>query len=185
MTPDVGAHPLTGVGELPNVTIAFPGEHWSNRRASGQVVPGAAVVPVNSGGKLYMRVAKAADTALVPQLAIALRTIDTPDQAGGSIYTQALGPNEISNLPIATHEYVHAYYSGAFHLTLVTPAQYAPGDLIGWDEDGVRPTGKSGTGAWAKNASADLDSIFEVLEWREFNASHEGILTVRSLRGQF
>jgi hypothetical protein len=61
-----------------------------------------------------------------------------------------------------------------------------PGDLIGWDADGARPTGKGGTGAWAKNAAADIDSIFEVQEFRPYgNIATEGVLTVRSLRGQF
>jgi hypothetical protein len=61
-----------------------------------------------------------------------------------------------------------------------------PGDLIGWDENGARPTGKGGTGAWAKNAAADIDSIFEVRSsGPTARTGTEGILTVRSLRGQF
>lgn len=182
MTPrDVGSFPLEGVSRLPNVTVAFPGEHWSNRKASEDIVPGEAVVPVNSGGKLYMRVAEASDP--ITQLAIALRTVQVPDVNTGP---NALGPNEIVNQTIATDEYVHAYYSGGFHLTLIVPDTYEPGDLVGWDADGVRPTGKTGTGAWAKNADADIDSVFEVMEFRPYNADgDEGILTVRSLRGQF
>lgn len=177
-----GPFPLTGVGKLPNVTVAFPGEHWSNRFASGAITPGVAVVPQASAGKLYMRQANSSDAAL--QLAIALRPVDVPDPNTGPT---ALGPNEIRNQVIPNNTYVHAYYSGAFHLTLVVPdATYAPGDLIGWQAAGTRPDGKeAGTGAWSKNASADIDSIFEVMEWREVNAKHEGILTVRSLRGQF
>lgn len=172
---------LDSVENLPNVTVAFPGEHWSNRKAHEALTPGEAVVPVNSGGKLYMRAASASDP--VTQLAVALRTVQVPDVNTGP---GSLGPNEIMNLEIAQHEYVHAYYSGAFHLTLVAPAVYAPGDLIGWDVDGARPTGKDGTGSWAKNASADIDSVFEVMEWRPVNdAETEGVLTVRSLRGQF
>src|SRR3954452_13305085 len=104
--PDQGSFPLTGVAGLPNVTIAFPGEHWSNRKASGAIVPGEAVVPVNSGGKLYMRKALAGDTALIAQLFLALRPVEHPDSASGSTYTQALGPTEISNLALATHDYV-------------------------------------------------------------------------------
>jgi hypothetical protein len=175
---DFGSFPLTSVTRLPNVTVAFPGEHWSDRKASETIVPGEAVVPINSGGKL--RVATSSDAAT--QLAIALRTVQIPDVNTGP---SALGPNEIMNTAIVTGEYVHCYYSGAFHLSLVTPAAYVPGDLIGWDADGARPTGKGGTGAWAKNAAADIDSIFEVMEFRPYNASNEGILTVRSLRGQF
>lgn len=177
-----GVFPLTGVAGLPNVTVAFPGEHWSDRIASGAITPGEAVVPLGSGGKLYMRKAIAADVGL--QLAVALRTVDIPDTNLGS---GSLGPNEIKNTVIANGAYIHAYYSGAFHFTLVVPdATYAPGDLIGWAATGARPTGKTGTGAWAKNATADIDSIFEVMEWRPYNtAKTEGILTVRSLRGQF
>jgi hypothetical protein len=163
------------------VTVAFPGEHWSDRKASEDIVPGAAVVPINSGGKLYMKLAGAADAAT--QLAIALRTVQVPDVNVGPA---SLGPNEIMNTLIRKGEYIHAYYSGVFHLTLITPAAYVPGDLIGWDADGARPTGKGGTGAWAKNAAADIDSIFEVQEFRPYgNIATEGVLTVRSLRGQF
>ena len=177
---DTGSFPLTGVADLPNVTVAFPGEHWSDRKAHTAITPGEAVVPVNSGGKLYMRVAGSGD--VITQLAIALRTVDVPDQTTG---VGEKTPNAIRNTVIAQHEYVHAYYSGAFHLTLVVPDTYVPGDLIGWDADGSRPTGKTGTGAWAKNAQADIDSVFEVIEFRPYNASNEGVLTVRSLRGQF
>jgi hypothetical protein len=176
-----GPYPLTGVGALPNVTVAFPGEHWSNRYASGDLTPGVAVVPAASGGKLFMRQANSSDAAT--QLAIALRPVDVPDTNTGP---SALGPNEIRNQAIEDGTYVHAYYSGAFHLTLVVPGEYNPGELIGWDADGARPEGKAaGTGAWAKNSAADIDSIFEVMEWRKVNAKNEGILTVRSLRGQF
>lgn len=175
-----GPFPLTGVGNLPNVTVAFPGEHWSNRYASGDITPGVAVVPAASAGKLYMRTAGEGDAAT--QLAIALRPVDVPDPNTGP---GAIGPNEIRNQTIENDTYVHAYYSGAFHLTLVVPAAYVPGDLIGWDADGARPEGKTGTGAWAKNSAADIDSIFEVMEFRKVNAENEGILTVRSLRGQF
>lgn len=173
---DVGAFELTSVAALPNVSVAFPGEHWSNRKAAEDIVPGEAVVPVNSGGRLYMEVAGSGSA--ITQLAIALRTVQAPDSTG------VLGPNELMNTTIQQGEYVHAYYSGVFHLTLVVPDTYVPGDLIGWDADGARPTGKSGTGAWAKNAAADIDSVFEVMEFRAVNADDEGILTVRSLRGQ-
>jgi hypothetical protein len=179
----VGDFPLSGVAGLPNVTIAFPGEHWSNRRASGAIVPGEAIVPVSSGGKLYMRKAGAGDA--ITQLAIALRVVEHPDVSVDSTYTTSLGPTEIQNATINGGDYVHAYYSGVFHLTLVRPAVYLPGDLVGWEAAGARPTGKAGTGSWSKNATADIDSFFEVMEFRDLNVSHEGILTVRSLRGQF
>src|SRR4051794_39013895 len=129
--PDVGSFPLTQVDKLPNVTVAFPGEHWSNRKASEDIVPGEAVLPLNSGGKLYMQRAPAA-SAGSRRLAIALRPVQVPDVNTGP---GALGPNEIVNQKIVKGEYVHAYYSGAFHLTLIKPdATYAPGDLITWDD---------------------------------------------------
>jgi hypothetical protein len=178
--PDSGSFPLTGVGALPNVTVAFPGEHWSNRKASGSITPGEAVVPVASGSSLYMKKAGSGDA--ITQLAIALRPVDVPDPNTGP---NALGPNQIRNQAMATGDYVHAYYSGVFKLTLVRPDTYVPGDLVGWEAAGPRPAGKSGTGCWSKNATADIDSVFEVMEFREVNSSHEGVLTVRSLRGQF
>lgn len=113
---DSGSFPLTGVGALPNVTVAFPGEHWSNRKASGSITPGEAVVPVSSGGSLYMK--KAGSSDAITQLAIALRPVDVPDPNTGP---NALGPNQIRNQAMATGEYIHAYYSGVFKLTLVVP----------------------------------------------------------------
>lgn len=172
---EAGAFALTGVGALPNVDVAFPGEHWSDRVASaGGITPGVAIVPAGSAdarGHMVMRTAGSGDAAT--QLAIALRPEDVPDP------TNVLGPNEIVNQDIAAAEYVHAYYSGGFHLTLVVPDTYIPGDLVGWDANGARPDGKSGSGAWAKNAQADIDSIFEVILWRPVNDDDEGILTVR------
>jgi hypothetical protein len=175
-----GPFPLEGVGKLPNVTVANnKGDHWSNRFASGNIVPGEAIVPAASAGKLFMRKAQAGDAAT--QLAIALRPVDVPDQNSGP---NELGPNEIRNQIIKDGEYVHAWYNrgGAYHLTLIVPDEYNPGDLIGWDASGARPEGKAeGEGAWAKNSAADIDSIFEVMEFRKVNAQNEGILTVRVL----
>jgi hypothetical protein len=183
--PTVGSFPLTGVAKLPNVTIAFPGEHWSNRIASGAVTPGEAVVEVNLGGKLAMRKATSAAEAASVQGAIATRVIDPPDAAGDSLYTTSIGPNEIKNRVINHGEYVHAYYSGVFHLSLITPRAWVPGELVEWDPAGARPTGKSGTGSW-KNGSAEATAVFTVMEFRPFSAdAHEGLLTVRSVRGQF
>lgn len=182
MTPEHGDFPLSGTEKLPNVTVAFPGEHWSNRIASGSsITPGEAVVPAASGTKLAVQKATASDS--IAQLAIALRPVDVPDTNTGPT---ALGPNEIRNQAMAIGEYVHCYYSGAFHLTLVDPRRtYTPSQLIGWDADGQRPAGKSGSGSWAPNANADIDSVFEVMEVRAVGSGGEVILTVRSLRGQF
>lgn len=183
---DIGSFPLADVPagattQLPNVTVAFPGEHWSDGKASEVIVPGEMVVPLNSGGKLYWQ--RAASGAVDPRSAIALRTVQIPDVNTGP---NALGPNQIMNQALAVGEYVHAYRSGAFHLSLVKPdSTYAPGDLIGWDPAGTRPTGKSGTGSWGKTSTA-ANALFEVQEWRPYSHNgQEGILTVRSLRGQF
>lgn len=180
---EAGSFELTGVGSLPNVTVAFPGEHWSNRRASGAagILPGEAVVPEASAGGLFVRTAQASDA--ITQLAVALRPVDHPDPNVGPA---SEGPNEIRNTRMAQGDYVHCYYSGAFHLTLVDPKRtYKPGQLIGWDADGSRPAGKSGAGSWAPNANADIDSVFEVMDVRAVGSEGEVILTVRSLRGQF
>jgi len=189
MSPDPGAFPIAqsaggAVKNLPNVTVAFPGEHWSDGKASELIVPGELVVPINSGGKLYWQ--RAASGAVDPRAAVALRTVQIPDTNAGSLYGQPLGPNEIMNLPIQIGEYVHAYHSGAFHLSLVKPDNsYHPGDLIAWNPAAARPTGKAGSGAWEKTAVA-ANALFSVQEWRPFSSDgQEGLLTVRSLRGQF
>jgi hypothetical protein len=195
-TPVPGAFPLTSVARLPNVTVGYPGERWSDRKASGALDPGCAVVPMNVAGKNVMRAASASDAAL--QVAVASRTIDVPDTNPGSIYVEALGPNEIRNLPIQEGDYILALYSGVLHFTLITPDNtYGFGDLIGWIPGAPRPTGKPepasahSAGSWGKKAKAEEESrqwvgpLFEVTEWRPVNAAGtEGILTCRSLRGQ-
>lgn len=196
-TPVPGAFPLTSVARLPNVTVAFPGERWSDRKASGALDPGCAVVPMGVAGKNVMRAASASDVAL--QLAVASRTIDVPDTNPGSIYVESLTGNDIRNLPIEEGDYILALYSGVLHFTLVVPDNsYAFGDLIGWVPGGPRPTGKpapasaNSAGAWGKKTTAEGKSlqwvgpVFEVTLWRPVNAAGtEGILTCRSLRGQF
>lgn len=180
-----GAHQLTGSANLPNVTVAFPGEHWSDAVLSGgaAITPGAACVLTASGTKLAVRAAQAGDNAI--DILIAKRCVDIPDVNTGP---SALGPNEISNTDIEVGEYVHRYRSGAFWLTLVDPNRtYVPGGKVGWDLDGARPTGKSGTGSWAPDANADVDSVFEVQEVIDIDgASGDVILgvTFRN-RGQF
>lgn len=191
-----GAFPLTSVARLPNVTLAYPGERWSDRKASGAIDPGCAVVPMSAGGKNFMRAASASDAAL--QMAVASRTIDVPDTNPGSIYVEALGPNEIRNLVIQEGDYILALYSGVMIFTLITPDNsYAFGDLIGWIPGAPRPAGKPApasancAGAWGKHAKAEelgkawVGPLFEVNLWRPVNAAGtEGLLTCRSLRGQ-
>lgn len=176
-----GSFELTQVKNLPNAHVVNPGERWTNRKASGSIVPGTPVVPLASGssphGTLVMRKAKSGDNA--DQIALATRVIDIPDPNTGPT---SLGPNEVRNQLIPSGEWLMAHYSGVFILTLVTPDTYTPGELIGWDENGALPAGKEGEGAWAKNASANIQNVFEVMDWQEVNSTtHEGILTVRFL----
>jgi hypothetical protein len=193
---DYGIFPLKDASALPNVSVAHPGEVWTRGVASGTVVPGQAVVPgyqtVNGKDRLiYRAVGGSADVssaAIAPtQVAIALRKIEVPDQNSGSQYNEALGPNQIVNLPITNGDYVRTYFSGAFHLTLIVAADYKPGDRIGYDPAATPQTGKTGTGAWRKSADAGavLKDFFEVIEFRRFQpaggASNEGILTVKKL----
>jgi hypothetical protein len=184
MTPVAGAYPLTAVAKLPNVTIASPGEVWSNLRASGAIVPGAAILPVNVSGKLYAKQIAAGDTVGdKTQVGVAMRQIEIPDVNNGPA---ALGPNEIVNQTIASGDYLRRYMSGVLHLTLVEPrADYVPGQRIGFDPAAARPAGKAaGTGAWT-NVSGNWKvgtDIFEVFEWRGYGAANEGILTVKFLR---
>lgn len=181
---DVGAFPLTGVAALPNVTVAFPGEHWSDGKAAEAITPGSLVVPLNSGGKLHWEVAGSG--TVDPRAAVALNCVMVPDASGGGEYSQPLGPNELVNREIPVGAYVHAYHSGSFHLTLIAPDTYEPSDLIGWDPAGARPTGKTGTGSW-KKVTDPAQALFSVqAPFRPYNpAGTEGVLTVRSLRGQF
>jgi hypothetical protein len=181
MTPVAGAYPLTGVAKLPNATIAFPGEVWSNLRASGNIVPGACVAPVNLSGKLGYKQLLAGDTPDIGQVGIALRQVEIPDVNTGP---GALGPNEIVNQLIASGDYLRVYKSGALHLTLMEPrADYVPGQKIGWAPAAARPAGKAaGTGAWSNAGILAGTAIFELTEARSYGGSNEGILTVRFLR---
>jgi hypothetical protein len=175
--------PLEGVGALPNVSIAFPGEHWSNGIASGQITPGEAIVPVASAAETPIyRTATNTDTALAQQIALAMNVVQEPDVNTGP---GALGPNEIVNQPIAHGEYVSRRLSGAFNLTLVDPRRtYTVGSILGWDADGERPVGKSGVGSWAPNANADIGNVLEVMRVRKYG--DEYMLTVRFVgRSQF
>lgn len=181
MTPVAGAYPLTGVGRLSNVTVASPGEVWSNLRANGVVIPGAAIAPVNVGGKLYAKQLVSGDTPVIEQVGVALRQVEIPDTNNGP---SALGPNEIVNQAIANGDYLRRYMTGVLHLTLCEPrADYVPGQRVGWAVAAARPSGKaSGTGAWSNTGILSGTTIFEVFEYRAYGSSNEGILTVRFLR---
>lgn len=179
--PTAGAYPLTGVGGLPNVSIASPGEVWSNLRANGVIIPGSAIVPVSVGGKRYAKTLIVGDTPVKEQVGVALRQVEVPDINSGPT---ALGPNEIVNQAVADQDYLRRYMSGVLHLTLVEPrADYVPSQKIGWAVAAARPAGKAaGTGAWSNTGILTGTDIFEVFEWRPYGSSNEGILTVRFLR---
>lgn len=182
MAPTAGAYPLTAVGKLPNVSVASPGEVWSNLRANGIVVPGACIAPVAVSGKLYAKTVLAGDTPDIDQVGVALRQVEVPDINNGPA---ALGPNEIVNQSITSGDWIRRYMTGALHLTLVEPrSDYTPGQKVGWNPAGTPPVGKAGTGAWT-NVSGSIKAgtaIFEVFEYRTYGGSNEGILTVRFLR---
>lgn len=193
----VGAYPLTGVGKLPNVGIAFPGEIWSNKRANGVIVPGSLVRPILVEGIGCVEpivegdtVVDAGDGIRSQSLAIAMRQIMVPDINPGSQYNPQLGPNEIVNLPIASQDYVRTLHSGVVNLTLVRPdSTYKEGDIIGWDPTATRPVGKTaGTGAWAKHLSDDAsvvaktDILIVDRPPRFYGTEGEAVLTCRFLR---
>jgi hypothetical protein len=192
----VGAYPLLGVGQLPNVDVASPGEVWSHRAANGVIVPGTPLVPTIVGGVECVRPIVGGDTIVLSgdglrreAISVAFRQIMIPDQNFGSQYNPALGPNEIVNLPIASGDYVREYLTGVLNLTLVVPdATYAPGDIIGWDATGTRPAGKTaGTGAWAKHTDdssvvANTDIFIVHRMPRFYGVAGECVLTCRFLR---
>jgi hypothetical protein len=194
--PQTGAYPLTGTGTLPNASVAFPGEVWSNKRASGIIIPGSCVreVLVGSVGSV-VPVAKGdvivgeGDGIRKEALSVALRQIMVPDVNPGSQYNPQLGPNEIVNIAIASGDWCRQYKSGVLNLTLVRPdATYKEGDIIGWDPDATRPEGKAeGTGAWAKHtddakviANTDLFVVHGPPQF--YGEAGECVLTVRFLR---
>jgi hypothetical protein len=198
----VGAYPLTGTGKLPNADVASPGEVWSNKRASGVIVPGSLVKPTLVGSVGSVAVVAEGDTVEIAtaeansdathvyqgSLAVALRQIMVPDLNPGSQYNPALGPNEIVNLPIASGDWVRTVHTGVLHLTLVVPkAGYKEGDIIGWNPKGARPALKTaGEGAWQKVGDANTvagTGIFIVqAPPRYYGTENEAILTVRFLR---
>lgn len=176
-----GDHTLDGVGNLLNVNVVHPGSKWSDAKASGTVTPGEPVVEIASGASpdstLVLRRAEGSDA--VASILLAERVVDIPDPNNGP---NSLSPNAVKNQDIPAGEWVMRLYDGTFDLTLVTPDTYKVGEKVGWDLNGARPSGKSSAheGAWAKDAKADVKSVFKVVRWREINSTtHEGILTVQ------
>lgn len=211
MPASTGPFPLTDVGKLPNIARTHPGEHWSDLRAAGLVEPGAPIFPTAApaddagsgtpggkpvvytpGSRRWFKQVEAGDTPDTRQVALAMRTIEPPFQGE---YPDGWGPNEVVNQDIPDGEYVHAWYSGAFILTLVKPqvAGYAPGTLLGWDPTAVRPVSKRGpaadrVGCWTHASDVAVvagTDILEIIEWDEHNSTtHEGSVEVRTLRSQ-
>lgn len=198
----VGAYAITGTGKLPNADVASPGEVWSNKRASGAIVPGSLVKPTLVGtvgsvaavaeGDVVLQeesVVKADATHIRQEsLAVAMRQIMVPDINPGSQYNLALGPNEIVNLTIADTDWVRTYHTGVLHLSLVAPnAAYKEGEVIGWNPKGARPEGKAaGEGSWAKVDAANVvagTGIFIIdRPPRYYGSNNEALLTCRFLR---
>jgi hypothetical protein len=182
MPSSYGAFKLTSVEHLPNVQVAFPGEHWSDAKAVEVITPGELVVPVNSGGRLGL--ARAASGTVDPRAAIALQVVSPPDLRGGSLYGDALGPNEIMNRDLAIGDWVHYYRSGAFILTLFEEHAYVPSDLLTFDPAATPQTGKTGAGAW-KRTTVAAQAWLEVTAFRVLpGQTQRGILEVKSLRSQ-
>lgn len=183
MTPTAGAFPISGVGKLPNVDIAHPGEVWSNRRASGNIVPGACVAPIVGAPLKFKQVGVVGDVVDRRQVAIALRQVEIPDVNNGPA---TLGPNEIVNQMIADGDWLRTYHTGVLHLTLIDPDEtYTAGDIIGWDAAANRPAGKAaGTGAWSPTGFLAGTDIFEVFESRPYGGGDDKLVTVRFLRGE-
>lgn len=188
-----GSFQLTSVAKLPNVTVAFPGEHWSDGRAepangASAIVPGTLVVPTSSGGARYWTPISAVGSAGLAQACVALRPISVPDLNVGSEYNPQLTPNDIMNLPLAAGSFVHAYRSGAFHLTLIQAnASYVPGALVVFDPSASPVAGKPGPGAWRLAAANEAAYAWaEVTDYRPLTSDNtQGVLTVHSLRVQF
>lgn len=181
---EAGAFPLTSVGSLPHVSVAFPGEVWSHHKAASAIVPGTLVMPAkDASGNAVVRPATLAENA-DPRAGIAFRVVGEPDVNTGF---SALGPNELVNREIAVGEYARRYTSGAFNITLHEPdATFGHGDLVRFNPAAARPAGKpAGTGAWEKVADP-ADAWGEVELFRPYNDDgDEGILTIRSLKSQF
>lgn len=193
MTDFFGSFQLTSVGKLPNVTVAYPGEHWSDGKAGVLITPGQLVVPGGSAVTQTFRSLNstkiwtvAASGALDPRACLALRPISVPDINPGSEYNPQLTPNDISNLAMAVGAYVHTYRSGAFHLTLiVADSSYTPGDLLGWDPAATPQGGKPAVGAWKKVNGNPTYALMEVEQWRPLTSDNtQGVLSAKTLRVQ-
>lgn len=180
---DVRNEPLVHIA---NTDVA---RHYSDFVASGDILPGEAVVFAGGATKAVhglgdrgaLRVATASDSAN-PQVFVATNPVRVPDPSN------TVGPRERVNQVIEHGTFVHRWESGfAFWTPLLVPDTYVPGDLIGWDADGARPDGLPSaagrtTGAWAKNSAADIKNLFVVVEWKKLNDSNEGVARLKSVK---
>lgn len=186
-----GSYEVTDVRNEPLVHIANKDQarFFSDFVASGDILPGEAVVFAGGdtkavhglGDRGALRVATSGDSAST-QVFVASNPILAPSD------NNEVGPRERVNQVIEHGTFVLRWESGfSFTTPLMVPDDYAPGDLIGWDADGVRPAGLPSaggrtTGAWAKNAAADIDNLFVVVEWRPLNQSKEGVALLKSVK---
>ena len=183
MTNTFGSFQLGSVAKLPNVSVAFRGEHWSDGVAATDIIPGSLVVPTSSAGARVWNVASAG--TVDPRACIALRVVSPTDVNPGSEYNPQLTPNDIVNLTLKKGSFVHTYRSGAFHLTLCAEDTYAPGDLLTWDPAATPFAGKAGPGAWKKTVTA-AQAWCEVVGFDALTAdASQGVVLVHSLKSQF
>jgi hypothetical protein len=147
------------------------GDLISNVQASGAVQPGEVVERVAAAGaESYQavgtpqgRVAKVAGTPAsatrgLRRLGVAMRPIEH-----SSLFTDPNSTNTNiaqSNTEMADGDWVRVAYSGVILTTLTeqtasasVASTFAPGTLLTWDGAATRPTGISGTGAWAPCAA--------------------------------
>lgn len=187
----VGSYIVEDVSNEPLFKVANndQGRYFTDFVASGDILPGEAVVFAGGetggnhgvGQRGALRVAVAGDSAN-PQVFVASNPVQVPHA------NSDVGPRERVNAVIADGDFCMRWEQGfSFWTSLVVPDDYVPGDLIGWDEDGVRPAGVPSAGgrtagAWAKNSAADIDSLFSVVEWVPLNESKEGVILLKSVR---
>jgi hypothetical protein len=172
------------------------GDLISNVQASGTVEPGEVVERVAAAGaESYQavgtpqgRVAKVAGTPAsatrgLRRLGVAMRPIEH-----SSLFTDPNSTNTNiaqSNTAMADGDWVRVAYSGVILTTLVeqtasasVASTFAPGTLLTWDGAATRPTGISGTGAWAPCAAAETP-LAEVVSIKPINDG--GLLELKLL----
>ncbi len=189
MTAYTRGHTLTSLADLARVTMTILPAHGdliSNVQASGAVQPGEVVERVAANGANSYQVAgtpqgRVAKVGATPASAyrglkrygIAMRPIEH-----SSLFSDVNSDNTNiaqSNTEMADGDYVRVAYSGVFLTTLVeatasasVASTFLPGTLLTWDGAATRPTGISGTGAWAPAAANEV-VLAEVMSFKAIN----------------